>query len=325
MFELDLPRQHELPAGTSTGCLVAVDAGATKTKARALRLADASLSDGQSGAGNADSVGPERAVAHISEAIRLAAGEEPVHGILLACAATDLAEVRVGVAGAFAASGYVDVVNDVIGAWGSSFGGADGMALISGTGSHAVGVVDGTAVRVGGWGHAFGDEGSAYDLGRAAITASLMAKDGRGAETVLPELLSEHFDGLDIAQIVARLYRSENIKADTADLAQVLDAAARKGDAVATQIVEQAAAALVAHVVALSTMLPVPERASVGLVGSTWKSDALTDSFRAALAEQDGVAATLQAVRIEREPVDGVLALLLGSVGLSSMRSALGW
>lgn len=325
MFELDLPRSHTLPPGATTGCVVAVDAGATKTRARALRLDSGELSDGQSGGGNADSIGVERAVANISEAIREAAGTQAIVGVLLACAGADLAEVKTGLTQSFNTSGYVEVVNDVIGAWGSSFGGRDGLTLISGTGSHGVGVFGGKAVRVGGWGHAFGDEGSAYALGRSAITASLMASDGRGPASALPEMLSEHFDGLDIAEIVARLYRSENLKADTAALARVVDAAAVDGDEVATAIMVASASELARHIEALAAHLPVPEEAAVGLVGSTWKSDVLTEAFRASLVERGGVLATLRAARIEREPVDGVLALLLQSVGLADQLPALGW
>ncbi|MDO9352618.1 MAG: BadF/BadG/BcrA/BcrD ATPase family protein [Solirubrobacteraceae bacterium] len=325
MFELDLPRPHTLPDSAIPGCVVAVDAGATKTRARALRLDDGTLSDGQSGSGNSDSVGPERAVKHIADAVVSAAGTCHVAGILLACAATDPTETKAGVAAAFDGSDYVEVVNDVIGAWGSAFGGEDGLALISGTGSHAVGVIGGKAVRVGGWGHLFGDEGSAWQLGRSAISVSLSSKDGRGPATSIPDAISKHFDGLAIDEVVAKLYRSENVKADTAALAQVLDAEARRGDAVANAILEDAARGLVAHIAALARLLPVPEAASVGLVGSTWRSDALTAAFRAGLVAEGGVVATLQAAPVQREPVDGVLALLLQSVGRSSMRSALGW
>jgi N-acetylglucosamine kinase-like BadF-type ATPase len=325
MFELDLPRPHTLPASAESGCLVAVDAGATKTRARALRLSDGTLSDGQSGSGNSDSVGPQRAVSNIADAVVEAAGTCPVAGILLACAATNPAETKAGVAAAFAKSDYVEVVNDVIGAWGSAFGGDDGLAIISGTGSHAVGVIDGKAVRVGGWGHLFGDEGSAWAIGRSAVSVSLTTKDGRGPATSIPDAVCEHFGGLPIDAVVDKLYRSENVKADTAALARVVDAEARRGDAVANRILEDAAGGLVAHIAALVRALPVPEGASVGLVGSTWKSAPLTAAFHAGLVGEGGVVATLNAAPVEREPVDGVLALLLQSVGRASMRSALGW
>lgn len=324
MIELNLPREHDLH-GASTGVVVAVDAGATKTKARAFDLGTAAISDGLGAGGNADSVGTARAVDHIAEAIGEAAGSKSIDGILLAGAGTDASLVFAGIQQRFASSGYVEFVNDVIGAWGTSFGGEDGLAIISGTGSHAVGVISGTAVRVGGWGHVFGDEGSAWALGRDAIGACLRALDGRGPQTTLVAGVQEHFEGREIASIVAGLYLAENMKADTAILAQVVDREALGGDAVAQGIIDLAADELGRHIAALAAQLPVPEGASVGLVGSTWRSEALMAAFRSALDAQGGVVASLRAVRVDREPVDGVLALLLRAAGRSDALPALGW
>jgi len=62
--------------------------------------------------------------------------------------------------------------------------GGPGIALIAGTGSTAVGVNErGERARSGGWGALFGDEGSAYDVGRQAIVRALHAMDGRGPST----------------------------------------------------------------------------------------------------------------------------------------------
>lgn len=324
MIELNLPRPHDLE-DVRGGVVVAIDAGATKTKSKAFDLATGALSDGLSAGGNADSVGTDRAVDHIAEAINEAAGSQPIRGILLAGAGTDASLVFAGIQKRFETSGYVEFVNDVIGAWGTSFGGEDGLALISGTGSHAVGVIAGTAVRVGGWGHVFGDEGSAWALGRNAIHACLYALDGRGQPTVLSQAVEDHFHGQPIEKIVGELYRSENMKADTADLARVVDQAALGGDAVAQSIIDAAASELGDHVAALAAVLPLPEGASVGLVGSTWKSEALMTAFRAALDAQGGVVATLRASRVDREPVEGVLALLLRAAGRSDALPALGW
>ena len=64
------------------------------------------------------------------------------------------------------------------------------LALICGTGSIVYGrTVTGELLRAGGWGYLFGDEGSGYAIGIAALRAVMRAYDGRGRETLLSELV----------------------------------------------------------------------------------------------------------------------------------------
>ena len=56
-----------------------------------------------------------------------------------------------------------------------------GVVLIAGTGSVAYGRnADGQTVRAGGWGPWLGDQGSAFDIGRSALTAVRRHEDGLG-------------------------------------------------------------------------------------------------------------------------------------------------
>ena len=61
----------------------------------------------------------------------------------------------------------------------------DGIAVIAGTGSVAMGRCGGETFRAGGYGYLFGDAGSGFALGQGAILAALQAEDGSGAPTVL--------------------------------------------------------------------------------------------------------------------------------------------
>lgn len=71
------------------------------------------------------------------------------------------------------------VLNDVAVAFEGALGGQDGALILAGTGSMAWarGVL-GTC-RIGGWGDAFGDEGSAYWIGREALGLVSKHLDGR--------------------------------------------------------------------------------------------------------------------------------------------------
>jgi glucosamine kinase len=71
------------------------------------------------------------------------------------------------------------VVNDVAVAFEGALAGADGVLILSGTGSMAWARGTQGTVRVGGWGDAFGDEGSAYWIGRAALAMVSRHLDGR--------------------------------------------------------------------------------------------------------------------------------------------------
>jgi N-acetylglucosamine kinase-like BadF-type ATPase len=77
----------------------------------------------------------------------------------------------------------IAVVGDMEIALEAAFGAGPGAIVIAGTGSIAYGRSrQGTTARAGGWGFAIGDEGSAYWIGRAAVSAALRASD-RNFET----------------------------------------------------------------------------------------------------------------------------------------------
>jgi N-acetylglucosamine kinase-like BadF-type ATPase len=80
-----------------------------------------------------------------------------------------------------ARAGSFRFVHDTLAAHAGAFDGAPGIVVIAGTGSVALGIApDGTSVRAGGWGFLFGDEGSAFWLGRMALRKAMRAED-RGA------------------------------------------------------------------------------------------------------------------------------------------------
>ena len=72
-----------------------------------------------------------------------------------------------------------EVVNDVAVAYEGALGGAEGVLLLAGTGSMAWARGPAGVVRCGGWGDVFGDEGSAFWIGREALTLVSRHLDGR--------------------------------------------------------------------------------------------------------------------------------------------------
>jgi glucosamine kinase len=75
------------------------------------------------------------------------------------------------------------VANDVALAFEGALAGAEGVLVLAGTGSMAWARGPLGTHRVGGWGDIFGDEGSAYWIGRAALARISRELDGRDPES----------------------------------------------------------------------------------------------------------------------------------------------
>ena len=183
--------------------------------------------------------------------------------------------------------------NDMICGWAGSLGGADGINVISGTGSMTYGERAGVGARVGGWGELFGDEGSAYWIAaRGLATFSRMA-DGRlppetATESPLYEMLREQLElsnDLDLVDVVLNRWWGERGK--IAALAPTVARAASAGDAYASQILADAAAELADLVDATRRRLDFDpdEKVSVSYSGGVFEAEAVLEGFSAALGE----------------------------------------
>lgn len=171
-----------LSPGVSVPCIAAIDGGGTKTLLVVL---------GQDG-----TLGP----------VARAAGSNPfdqsdwqsvLHGLLAQIPDT-AAALSLGIAGygesrlhgrrqeELVAASFpqpFSFTGDVEMACTGAFGGQAGVLLLSGTGSVAW-ATDGkdNQIKVGGWGGLFGDEGSAFWIGRQALSLLTMLLDGRNQE-----------------------------------------------------------------------------------------------------------------------------------------------
>ncbi len=148
-------------------------------------------------------------------------------------------------------------------------GGGPGIVVTAGSGSHAFGRdTRGAVHRVGGLGWKFGDEGSGYALGRGAVAAVGRALDGRGPRTALAERLSASVAAGAPERLLP--WARASAPRDIAALARAVVEIAAAGDSVATGLVNDAAAALAAHVAALLSRLeaapPIPVALNGGLL-----------------------------------------------------------
>lgn len=131
--------------------------------------------------------------------------------------------------------------NDMVCGWAGSLAAADGINVISGTGSMTYGERAGTGARVGGWGELFGDEGSAYWIAVRGLSAFSQMSDGRLPQGPLVDVLRTHLDlttDLDLVDVV--LNRWKGGRSEIAALSRQVAEAAEKGDASASQILADA-------------------------------------------------------------------------------------
>jgi N-acetylglucosamine kinase-like BadF-type ATPase len=168
------------------------------------------------------------------------------------------------------------VMNDVELALDGAFVGRPGVLLLAGTGSMAMARdAGGQVLRVGGWGEIFGDEGSAFWIGREALSATSQALDGRTdavdfANGILSGL------GLDIGggcdALMSWCYGSQRLRSAVAGVARFVDALARSGNRTALAILNSAADHLSAHLTAIRRCMKGAQPATWSYAGGVFES-----------------------------------------------------
>jgi len=165
-----------------------------------------------------------------------------------------------------------------------------GVVLMAGTGSVAYGRnAEGKTVRAGGWGPWLGDEGSAFDIGRRALTAVRRHEDGMGPSTILSERVFKALDYRDWGPLIEHI--AKNPDEVFPRVYPLVARAAEQGDEVSRALLDSAAEALVelaSHVIHKLGLAAekFPLVRAGGVFGRTTYLDSLVDERLAAIAER---------------------------------------
>jgi N-acetylglucosamine kinase-like BadF-type ATPase len=300
--------------------VLGIDAGGSKTVAW---LADGDgrvVGEGRAGGANlhhAGELGTEKVLfSVIQAAVGAAAPLPPV--VCVGMAGMDRADDREMVDTILRRLGFrgqVLAVNDALIALVAGADQSPGVVIIAGTGSIAYGVgPGGMAARAGGWGEVYGDEGSAFWVGKLALAAVVRAADGRGPHTALTARVLRHagvdrVDGL-VAQVYARPERRPAITA----MAGLVARAASDGDKVATEILSDAAGELTLAARSVVEQLGMRgERFRVVLSGGLFKMAPVMASLVAARVAE--VAPRAETGVLTDEPALGAVRLALRAAG----------
>jgi N-acetylglucosamine kinase-like BadF-type ATPase len=223
------------------------------------------------------------------------------------------------------------VVHDSVNALAGATAGQPGIIVIAGTGSVARGINEkGEEARVGGWGHMFGDEGSAYWIGRAAVRATLAEFDRMAPKTMLTPMLFERLSVTSPYQLTEKYYSGALSRDHLAGLSVWVDEAARQDDdKVAQRILRDAGRDLARFAQSVIALVfphfsDAAHRASevkffVCYAGGAFKSEFLLSSFTDAVSGSDRRAEVHAALL---PPVLGSLLLAYRAAGVELPRNA---
>ncbi|WP_017436148.1 N-acetylglucosamine kinase [Saccharococcus caldoxylosilyticus] len=238
--------------------LLAVDGGGTKTIAVIANYKGEILGKGNGGASNYQVVGRDIALQSIQMAVQEALKSinqsllsYPLHfkKAIFALAGIDTKKdeiivndiVQEAISSLSIEVNHMVIENDCLAALLGVTPKTPGALLISGTGSIVYAHNGkGKIVRVGGWGHRVGDEGSGYWIGKEAIRSVLKMYDGREKNTILAQLLLQHFQFNSLEDLYNWVYSEHYSVDDVAALTMVVEQGLNQGDEVSQKILDQA-------------------------------------------------------------------------------------
>lgn len=206
----------------------------------------------------------------------------------------------------------VRVVNDAAVALVAGAPAGHGIVVVAGTGSIAYGRSPaGVTARSGGWGYLLGDEGSAFWLGHAALRLGIRAADGRGQATTLFERICRKVDVSSAAGLHAWFYEQNLSRHRVAELASLVEEAARDGDAASEELLDHGAGHLARAAWAVASQLTFGGEYPLVLSGGAFRAcPSLYSRLEARLDLPEA-----QVVRLDVEPARGAVTLALELLG----------
>ena len=285
--------------------VLGIDIGATHSRARLVAGAKV-VAEATAGSASVAAEGLAGALAALDELLAQLPLDErrPLDAICVGAAgitrrvAASLIEERLA---PFAAEGRVFIVGDVSLVLPAA-GLDEGIGVICGTGTVAVGRQDGRAARAGGWGYLLADEGSGYWLVCRAVRAVLDRRDrGRPLGPLGSELL--HAARMPcLADLIGQFYED----ARPGRWASYAPVVLGSPDPAAAAIIEEAARALHWLVDAVLERLGHPSGLPIVLAGGLMTSE----RFRSAVTGELRRAKPSSAVKVlHQPPVAGAVRL----------------
>ena len=166
---------------------------------------------------------------------------------------------------------YSDAYAAMLGA----LAGEDGILMIAGTGSIALAKVGDETFRCGGFGYRYGDEGSAYSIGKALISMALKEADGRSDKSIISDLVADYFDNIGVNMIATSDFSRDKI----AGLAAAASKYVENSESV-RDIFFAAANEISLHIKAIGKNFESGKRIRLSYIGGVFKSEYILECIR---------------------------------------------
>ena len=268
-----------------------IDAGGTKTESAVSNGAEL-LGQAVCGTCKVSRVGEEEARRNLHEAIQKSCEAarirpEAIHRVCIGITGASIAGIVAWAQRVIheLVPGEVRVIGDHIIAHRAAFGTLPGVLVIAGTGSIAYGRNEkGEIARAGGWGPIVSDEGSAFWIGREAVSAALREHDRAKNNGLLSTIA--HYWRVSATEDLVRMANT-NAGAHFSELAIAVVEAAEKGDATAQAVIVHAGKELAALAGAVITRLwPENSLVRVAMAGGVLQgSNLIRQAFQAAIRD----------------------------------------
>jgi glucosamine kinase len=200
------------------------------------------------------------------------------------------------------------VVSDAAIALEGAFEGANGIVMIVGTGTIAIGKIgENEFVRCGGWGIELSDEGSGAWIGREGLRALVRHFDGRGKETKLAEVMLRLYPAIK-PEHPRTLVTAFNERAfDYQAVTPLVMECAAEGDAVCQEIIERSCRHLLEMVDTLyNRYYAGQKKVPIACVGGIMEADTmLAQMVKSGLAKQSN----LKVVEPKALPLEGAVRI----------------
>lgn len=259
-----------------TACVLAVDAGNSKTDVAVVTAEGDVLAAARGGGFRPPVVGVEAAVDAVADAVGrafAAAGVSAVEHVSACLANADFPVEEERLAAALhtrAWGGSVEVRNDTFAILRAGVTEPRGVAVVCGAGINCVGMrPDGRTARFPALGRISGDWGGGWGLAEEALWHAARAEDGRGAGTDLARVLPAHFGLPSMYALIEALHLEEIAPARRHELTPVLFATAAAGDPVARSLVDRLADEVVAMATVALTRLDLLDEETPVLLGGS--------------------------------------------------------
>lgn len=166
---------------------------------------------------------------------------------------------------------YSDAYAAMLGA----LAGEDGILMIAGTGSIALAKIGDKTFRCGGFGYRYGDEGSAYSIGKALISRALKEADGRSDKSIISDLVADYFDNIGINMIATSDFSRDKIAGLAAAASKYLDISESVRD-----IFFAAANEISLHIKAIGKNFESGKRIRLSYIGGVFKSEYILECIK---------------------------------------------